>query len=208
MATIDRTGITNGSVLDASHITNIIDALDGTNISTDVILGNTQITGSLNVTAGITGSILGTATTASYVLQAVSSSFATTASYALNAAGGSGFPYTGSALISGSLEVTTGLLRVSGSAVITGSLLVRGSTTLTGSGITIVGETDSTNWVGRKDAILNWAEAGGSPNYNGQFVLPLQAPTSPLIGSVYFDAASSTLWIWNGSAWVREALTP
>ena len=136
----------------------------------------------------------------------MSSSFATTASYALNAAGGSGFPYTGSALISGSLEVTKGLLRVSGSAVITGSLLVRGNTTLTGSGITIVGDTDSTNWVGKKDAIIDWAAAGGSP-YNGQFVLPLQAPTSPLTGSVYFDAHSSTLWIWNGSAWVRETLT-
>ncbi len=45
------------------------------------ILGNTIITGSLNVTAGVTGSLLGTATTASYVLNAVSSSFVTTASF-------------------------------------------------------------------------------------------------------------------------------
>jgi len=52
--------------------------------------GNVIITGSLNVTGGITGSLLGTASfatlaqtsnTASYVLQAVSASFATTASY-------------------------------------------------------------------------------------------------------------------------------
>jgi len=48
---------------------------------------NSIITGSLNVTAGITGSLLGTATTASYVLQAVSASFATTASFALNGGG-------------------------------------------------------------------------------------------------------------------------
>ena len=40
--------------------------------------GSTIITGSLNVTTGITGSLLGT------------SSFATTASYALTSAGGSG----------------------------------------------------------------------------------------------------------------------
>lgn len=39
-----------------------------------------QITGSLQVTAGITGSLLGTAATASYVLNAVSSSFASTSS--------------------------------------------------------------------------------------------------------------------------------
>jgi hypothetical protein len=75
---------------------------------------NSTVTGSLIVTAGITGSLQGTsswannavtssyaanantasyvanAQTASYVLQAVSASFATTASYALTAAGGSG----------------------------------------------------------------------------------------------------------------------
>jgi len=70
------------------------------NASVD-ILGNTIITGSLNVTAGVTGSLLGTASyssfaltashatnvpaTSSYALQALSSSFATTASYVLNA---------------------------------------------------------------------------------------------------------------------------
>jgi hypothetical protein len=42
------------------------------------VSGNTQITGSLNVTQGITGSLLGTA---SYASQALSSSFATTSSY-------------------------------------------------------------------------------------------------------------------------------
>ena len=46
---------------------------------------NSTISGSLTVTQGITGSLFGTATTASYVLNAVSSSYATTASYAENA---------------------------------------------------------------------------------------------------------------------------
>jgi hypothetical protein len=45
---------------------------------------NSVVTGSLTVTQGITGSLQGTATTASYVLQAVSSSFASTASLAPN----------------------------------------------------------------------------------------------------------------------------
>ena len=48
------------------------------------------------------------ATTASFVLNAVSASFATTASFALNSAGGGGgaaFPFTGSAQITGSLTV-------------------------------------------------------------------------------------------------------
>jgi hypothetical protein len=38
---------------------------------------NSTISGSLNVTGGITGSLLGTATTASYAQQAVSASYAT-----------------------------------------------------------------------------------------------------------------------------------
>ena len=49
---------------------------------------------------------------------------------------GSGFPFTGSASISGSLLVTgssTLAVRVSGSTALTGSLLVSGSTTLSGS---------------------------------------------------------------------------
>ena len=53
--------------------------------------GSVTITGSLNVTTGITGSLLGTASwaqnviTASYILNAVSASYATTSSYAYNA---------------------------------------------------------------------------------------------------------------------------
>jgi hypothetical protein len=137
---------------------------------------NSTVTGSLNVTSGITGSLQGTASyasqalsssysftssyvenaqtasyvttaqtasyvlqavsasfastasyvetaqTASYVLQAISSSFATTASYANQALSSSyaltasyldnyipPFPFTGSAIISGSLEVTGSL---------------------------------------------------------------------------------------------------
>jgi hypothetical protein len=56
--------------------------------------GNSQITGSLNVSAGITGSLQGTA---SYATQALSASYAPSTPT---------FPYTGSAIITGSLEVT------------------------------------------------------------------------------------------------------
>jgi len=70
-------------------------------------------TGSYNTgsfSGSFTGSLLGTA------------SFATTASFALNA-GGAGFPFTGNAVITGSLLV-------SGSGIIvTGSLTISGSTT-------------------------------------------------------------------------------
>jgi hypothetical protein len=65
--------------------------------------GNTvQITGSLNVSGSITGSLLGTA------------SYATTASYALNGGSGAAFPYTGSAIITGSLVVTGSITATTG----------------------------------------------------------------------------------------------
>ena len=56
--------------------------------------------------------------TASSAVNATSASFATTASFALNAGGGSAFPYSGSAEITGSLGVTGSIM------ISTGSLLL------------------------------------------------------------------------------------
>lgn len=66
------------------------------NIFTVDSLKKVSISGSLVVTGSITGSLLGTA------------SFATTASFAMNAGGGSGFPFSGTALITGSIVLTSG----------------------------------------------------------------------------------------------------
>jgi hypothetical protein len=71
------------------------------------VSGSAIISGSLTVTAGITGSLLGTA---SYATQALSASYATQALSASYAPGGATFPYTGSAIISGSLGVTGSLI--------------------------------------------------------------------------------------------------
>ena len=97
MATISRTGIAGGSLISPTHITNIIDALDGTGIGITVV-----------ATGSFSGSLIGNATTAT------SASYATTASYVANA---SSFPFTGSAIISGSL-------RVVGATTVTGSISV------------------------------------------------------------------------------------
>ena len=94
--------------------------------STLTNIGPAIFSGSLIVTQGITGSLSGsalTATSASYAANALSSSFALTASYLSNYI--APFPFTGSAQITGSLGVT-GSLTVSGSARITGSLNVVG----------------------------------------------------------------------------------
>ena len=175
MATISRTGITAGGTISPTHITNIIDALDGTGIGITVV-----------ASGSFTGSLVGnatTATTASYVLQAVSASFATTASYVANA---SSFPFTGSAIISGSLRVV-------------------GTTTLTGS--INVTQTDITHTVngkinGDSSLILNLADVGKTP-YSGSFVIPNFIPGAPLEGTIYWDVDSRTLNVYSvASGWI------
>jgi len=80
--------------------------------------GNTfQITGSLNVSNGITGSLQGTASWANNAI---------TASYALFAANGGGTP------IDTSSFATTGSNTFNGNQIITGSLIVTGSSFITG----------------------------------------------------------------------------
>ena len=94
-------GTGNNTVVD----TNITDT--GTLVS---INSNTQVTGSLFVSAGITGSLLGTA---SYAAQALTSSYAlnaTSASYALNATSASYVNILNqNVIISGSLTVTNSI---------------------------------------------------------------------------------------------------
>jgi hypothetical protein len=115
MATISRTGIAGGGTISPAHITNIIDALDGSS-STTTVVASGSFSGSLtgHATSATSASYAITAQTASYVLQAVS------ASYAPGAAGAT-FPYTGSAIISGSLAVT-GSTSILGDVTMTGQL--------------------------------------------------------------------------------------
>lgn len=133
MGTISRTGITGGGTIQPTHVTNIIDALDGTSTTTTVVATGSfsgsligALTGTASfATSALTASFATTAlsasyagnvpVTASYALSALSSSYAVTASFALNAGGGSGvgFPFTGSAQITGSMGIT-GSLQVTG----------------------------------------------------------------------------------------------
>jgi hypothetical protein len=107
MAILPKSGITNGGTIQASHITNIVESLDGTGSYTIAATGS--FTGSLVGSLTGTGSYANQALSSSYTLtaslsaNATSASFATTASYVANA---SSFPFTGSAIISGSLIVT------------------------------------------------------------------------------------------------------
>ena len=170
MATISRTGIAGGSTISPTHITNIIDALDGTSATTTVIASG-SFSGSLtgHATSATTAT---SATSASYALSA---SYAVTASYALNAGGGgSSFPFTGSAIISGSLTVT-------------GSL--NASSTLTGT------------LNGNSSLVLNLKDVGKTPAV-GSFVIPNFQPSTPLEGTIYWDVSSRTLNVYSvASGW-------
>lgn len=110
MAFIPKSGITTGGTIQAAHVVNIIESLDGTG-SFDIVASG-SFSGSFQGDAsGMSGSI-----SASY---SVSSSFAQTASYidptfisasaaasGFGAGGGVAFPFSGSAQITGSLDVT------------------------------------------------------------------------------------------------------
>lgn len=120
MATISRTGISGGGTIQPAHITNIIDALDGTSTTTTVIASGSftgSLVGTLTGTASFATNALSASyaanvpATASYALSALSSSYAVTASYALNAGGGTGvgFPFSGSAQVTGSMGITGSL---------------------------------------------------------------------------------------------------
>lgn len=128
MGTISRTGITGGGTIQSTHVTNIIDALDGTSTTTTVIATGSfsgSLVGALTGTASFATTALSASyaanvpLTASYAVSALSSSYAVTASYALNAgaSGGGGiFALTGSTYattnnlqITGSLQVTAGV---------------------------------------------------------------------------------------------------
>ena len=146
MGTISRSGISGGGTIQPTHITNIIDALDGTSTTTTVVA-----TGSF--TGSLVGALTGTASfatialsasyaanvpvTASYALSALSASYAVTASFALNAGGGTGvgFPFTGSAQVTGSMGIT-GSLNVT--AGVTASLVGTASYTNTARSVEVV----------------------------------------------------------------------
>jgi hypothetical protein len=131
-----------------------------------------SLTGSLNVSDSITGSLFGTASFATTASIAISASFATTASYALNAGAGSGFPFSGSAVITGSLLVSGSGLTVTGSLSTLGTLNLNNArfdstSSITPAGAIIV----SSNATGSfNSAFYNYSISSGSNARAGQII--------------------------------------
>jgi hypothetical protein len=75
----NRSQITSGGLISASFVSDLYDVLTGNTLE------SVSISGSINVTGSIIGNVIGIASTASYVANAVSASYANTASYVANA---------------------------------------------------------------------------------------------------------------------------
>lgn len=170
------TGVAATTATTASYVLNAVSASYALSASYEI---NYETSSSYAETA----SYVDTAQTASYVLNAVSSSYATTASYALNAGAGDGFPFTGSAVISGSLSIT-------GTSTFTTSNVNIGSGTLS-----IIADTDSS---------INLRNAG---KISGDgLVIPVFQTAEPQLGSMYFDSTGPDLYVYDGTGWKRVAL--
>ena len=207
MATISRTGIAGGSTISPTHITNIIDALDGTS-STTTVVASGSFSGSLtgHATSATSASYAITATSASYAITATSASYAittTSASYAITAtsasyaatasyvANVSSFPFTGSAIISGSLQVT-GSLNVS-AGIATPQFTINAANTASAGQHLVLD-------------LNNIAKSGGT----GQFIVPSIIPSvTPAAGALYWDDATHTLFIYSltNSGWASSTFT-
>ncbi len=109
MATIPKTGIVNGQTADASQVTNIIDALDGTTSY------KIEINGPITASSGIKGTI-DTSISSSH---AISSSYAVSSSHTLNAddAISSSFANSSSYAVSSSHAITASYSLNGGSSV-------------------------------------------------------------------------------------------
>jgi hypothetical protein len=204
MAVINKTGITNGTTIQAEHVTRAIDALSGG--STDSIVATGSFNGTLTGTASFATQALSASyasnvpSTASYALSALSSSYAVTASYALNAGGGTGvgFPFTGSAQVTGSMGIT-GSLRVGAAALNQYGLLVTGSVFTSGSTVGFVGELDSSTKISaNKNGIINLSGLGGT-GFTGRVVLPNNRPDQAEAGTIYWDDSEGRIYVYKES---------
>jgi len=152
-----------------------------TNTDTLILTGSAIITGSVAVTGSLSvlGSITGTVTTASYVLQAVSSSFAT---FATTASSADNFNVRNTLtvqtivaqVVTSSTDFVTGSSRFG--SIITNTHQFTGSVSITGSLLLSTGS---------------------------MFGLPRTSSSAPVTGSMYWSG--SLLFVWNGSRYMSAS---
>jgi hypothetical protein len=160
---------------------------------------NVLVRAYVNSSDGSTGTFYGTFI-GNLVGSIQSASFAQTASYALNAGAGAGFPYSGSAVITGSLiMVDTG-----NEGGITGSLFGTASVA-DGFDIVFAGEYET----GSTTPLVNgWSPLSASyaltASHINEIVLSANIPLIPKTGSVYFS--SSFIYVYDGTQYRSASL--
>jgi hypothetical protein len=177
---------------------------DGTTVS---IAANVDTTGSVAASAGFVGNLTGnadTATSASHALAsdtATSASYALTASFALNGGGGDPFPYSGSAVISGSLNVSSS---IGASNVILNQTdtfsppKVNEIVTLTQAEYDALGSYDNNTFYIISDSDTLWSAYTGSDNVFGRpeefgYLIQQQYPTDVVISSSIFFSVGAEI---------------
>lgn len=192
MAVINKTGITNGSTIQAEHITRAIDALSG--VSTDTIIATGSFSGSFkgdgSALTGITatsaqGVDLTNTTTGTGPYYPIFSS--TTSTGAILRTDTSTFTY----------NATTNTLTATSSyanQALSSSFATSASISSNASGIVAI-----------PGSTYNLTEAGKVTG-NG-LILPTTQPAQPIEGSTYFDPASQTLNVYYNNAWYNITLT-
>lgn len=157
--------------------------------------GSAVITGSLLVTNYISGSLTGTS---SYSNNSLSSSYSLTSSYALNSSG-TGFPFSGSAVITGSLLVTNS---ISGS--VTGSLLGTSSYSNNALSSSYSNNSISSSYALTASYALNSSGGGGGSGagfpFSGSAVITgsLSVTQTITLNNTLISASGNTLYL-NGS---------
>ena len=198
MAIINKTGITNGSTIEAEHITRAIDALSG--VSTDTIVATGSFSGSLKGDANLN------------TLNVDTIYFPNSPIYTVAGTGNSIIlnyeddetntvinHFSGDAstqFLETSLTTTVPVIapgaRISGSLNLTGSLDIKGP--LNG------------NITGSSTLIMNLSTLGSS----GNFILPTSAPSAPINGSIYWDDGDTQgrLYIYSSinDAWLNVSV--
>lgn len=187
----------------ASYVLNAVSASYATTASYALNGGGSTSTGSLLMTASVSSNVI-TFTKgngATFPITVDTGSVTPT------------FPYTGSAIISGSLTVTGSVTLKNIDYINPGynGLMY----TNIDSGDSIVSNMDTFTYdsaslalVGQSTGTMNLSRLGTAGVRPSGLVLPTTTPTNPIEGSVYFDSGKQKLWIYDGSQWLQTNLMP
>ena len=198
MAIINKTGITNGSTIEAEHITRAIDALSG--VSTDTIVATGSFSGSLKGDANLNTLNVDTIyfpntpyTVAGYNGNNIILNYDDDETNTqINHFSGDATTQFLETSLTTTVPVIAPGARISGSLNLTGSLDIKGP--LNG------------NITGSSTLIMNLSTLGSS----GNFILPTSAPSAPINGSIYWDDGDTQgrLYIYSSinDAWLNVSV--